>query len=268
MTSIAAWVGVDSRAVASLYIVSDSRISWGLEENWDQGRKVFACIKEPHLFGYYGDVLFPALVIPAIVDRIDRGLLNGSPRGWGRNIQESLRRLASDYPSARRRNFGILHGYRDGERMDSRFHLEVITYDASRDKWSTITPAMPSVSSFLHIAGSGARSVKEIDILWQEGPEKNTSRAVYSAFHESVASGGDSKTGGAPQLGGIYRVGPARLIGIVLDNQRYFAGAPLVGYEDSSAIEWRNELFERMDGKRRKPIPVAQRHRSRTQTSS
>lgn len=221
-------------------------------------------MNQPHLFAYYGDVLFPALAIPTIADRIDRGLLLEGTRDWGQIIQEALRRLAIDYPKQQRNNFGVLHGYRSGAGMECTFQLNVISYVASRNKWSMTTPVMPAVSSFLHIAGSGISSVRDSDALWRQSLEGNTSRAVYSAFHESVGSGKDSNTGGVPQLGGIYRVGPARLIGIIQNGQRYFAGAPLIGYEEPSAIEWRNELFERVDGLNKRRFPTAQRHRSRT----
>ena len=61
MTSLLAWVGVDSRHLSSIYLASDSRISWGDVANWDFGRKLFASTKYPEIIGYVGDVLFPSL---------------------------------------------------------------------------------------------------------------------------------------------------------------------------------------------------------------
>ena len=43
MTSLAAWPGIDSRGLSTLYIVADSRISWpGSSDHWEFGAKVFA----------------------------------------------------------------------------------------------------------------------------------------------------------------------------------------------------------------------------------
>jgi hypothetical protein len=52
--------------------------------------------------------------------------------------------------------------------------------------------------------------------------------------------------------------------GIVHGGQRYLAGAQLPGYEIPGGIEWRNELFERVDGRTKKVFPGAQRHEPRS----
>src|SRR5689334_556270 len=75
MTLLASWVGVDSRKPASIYIMSDSRISWGKAGKFDYGKKVFGCKNSPDIFGYCGDVLFPSIVLNQIVDLADLGLL-------------------------------------------------------------------------------------------------------------------------------------------------------------------------------------------------
>lgn len=75
MTAFAAWVGVDQRGPASLYLASDRRISWSGQpfRTWDSGRKVFACSTHPDVFGYVGDVLFPSLVLGQVATLIDSG---------------------------------------------------------------------------------------------------------------------------------------------------------------------------------------------------
>lgn len=260
MTSIAAWVGVDSRGPASLNIVSDSRISWsGTRNRWDQGRKVFAAANSGHLFGYCGDVLFPALALPVIVDRIDRGLLVDHQAGQQADVEQALRRLAVDYPE--QRDFTILHAFRMGEGMSCQFKLVIITYKSG--VWTTTLPPMPRSSAFMHIDGSGRKSIEGFDQLWQESSSGNTSRAVYSAFCEAIKSGQDSYSGGPPQVGSIYRSKPAQLIGVVVDGERYFAGSKLIGTENPANIEWRNELFERYDGLKKRRLAGAQRHSPR-----
>jgi hypothetical protein len=50
MTSLIAWIGVDSRGPASAYLASDSRISWASGAHWDIGRKLFTSEKSADLF--------------------------------------------------------------------------------------------------------------------------------------------------------------------------------------------------------------------------
>ena len=263
MTSVAVWAGVDTRGVASLYIASDSRITWGDSHRWDQGRKVFACGSKPHIFGYWGDVLFPALALPVLVDRIDRGLLASKNQGWHAEVGQAIRRLWLDYPVQERRDLGFIHGFRTGDGMKCLFSLAITTYEQCSDSWETRQIPMPSDSALLKVAGSGARAVQKSHDLWQTSHAAGTSRAVFSAFCESVTGQDDPYTGGAPQLAGLYRIGPGRLFGIVHANQRYFAGAALTGSEDPEGVEWRNYLFERVDGTTKQRLQSAQRHESR-----
>ncbi len=67
MTLIASFVGVDCKVPkpkpASIYIVSDSKITWTdnkkkILADFDFGRKVFGCKNSPDIFGYCGDVGF------------------------------------------------------------------------------------------------------------------------------------------------------------------------------------------------------------------
>ncbi len=265
MTSLVGWVAVDARAPSSLYVASDSRITWGgPTHRWDQGRKVFACLTKAHLFAYVGAVLFPALALPTITERIDRGLLVDDGRGWAVNVHEAVRLLHSDYPPRHRSDFGIVHGYRSGERMSCRFHLSITKYDAAADSWQVVDPPMPERSSVLHVDGSGSQAVRDVALLWQQSPSRDTSRAVFGAFHEAVRAGADPLSGGAPQIGGLYRIGPGRMLGVVLEGQRYFSGAKLIGGENVAGIEWRNGLFERVDGKTRRRLLGAQKHQPRT----
>lgn len=69
----------------------------------------------------------------------------------------------------------------------------------------------------------------------------------------------DPNSGGAPQLGCIYRTGSGRLLGIIHDSQRYFAGTHLIGDEALDGIEWRNSLFERADGRTTHVCGIASR---------
>ncbi|WP_433534551.1 hypothetical protein ACQPZK_20485 [Micromonospora sp. CA-249363] len=263
MTSIVAWAAVDARAVASLYIASDSRISTPDGAGWNQGRKVFACANRPHIFGYWGDVLFPALAIPVLVDRLDHGLPADDQGAAPLDFEQAVRRLWKDYPAHWRADLGIIRGYRIGRGMDCRFMLEILTYEARKDAWKTRAVPVPDHSSFLHVAGSGAKAVHETHELWLASTSAGTSRAAFSTLCESLRRGTDPRSGGAPQLAGLYRIGAGKLFGVVVGNQRYFTGSHLPGDEVPAAVEWRNELFERVDGAKRRRLPGAQHHAAR-----
>ncbi len=82
MTSLAAAVGVDSRGPASLYIITDSRITWTKpSERWDWGRKTFRSLSSPDIFGYCGDAYFVPIALGQILDLIalDVVRLSGLP---------------------------------------------------------------------------------------------------------------------------------------------------------------------------------------------
>lgn len=264
MTSIVSWVGVDQRQPSSLYIASDSRITWDGGDPWDHGRKCFASAVRPHIFGYWSDVLFPALSLPTIMQRIDEGFLGNDRPEIGQNAYESLRSLWATYPKRQKRSFGILHGFRVHEGMDSKFRLTVSTYDAAKDKWAYAETQMPGSSSLLQIHGSGGTSIRLASAQWETSKAAGTSRAAFSAFTEALRTGADPLSGGGPQLVGLYRKGPGKTFGTVIQNRRFFAGTPVS--RDSpwnDNVEWRNELFERVSGETAKRVDGAQVHADR-----
>ena len=263
MTSVAVWVAVDSRAPSSLYIASDSRIRWPGGHTWDQGRKVFASSLKPCIFGYWGDVLFPALAIPVIIDRIDGGLLDLEAARWYSPVETAIRLLWKEYPEKERGSFGIAYGFRVGVGLQCEFKRAITAYASSSKSWKTDEIPMPPCSAILAVKGSGSSQVRKSYGLWQASSEANTSRAAFSAFCESIAGGGDPASGGAPQLAGLYRKDPGKLFGIIHEGLRHFAGSALSGNEDSGDVEWRDHLFQLVDGPSKSRLPDAQRHRPR-----
>ena len=266
VTTIAAWAGVDTHGVSSVYIASDSRITWGAQTRWDQGRKTFASEKFPYIFGYWGDVLFPAMVIPQVVESIDRGLIRLNPNRSFGAVGSAIRRLWLGYPPGQRRDCGILMAHRLGSGMKSNFTFASFTYEAKTDLWKRRSIAMPTQSAELRIAGSGARSVQSTKKLWDASRHGGTSRAVFSAICESILSGSDPLSGGGPQLVGLRRIGNGHTFGVAVEGQRYFAGTRVRRDDVSEEVEWFNDLFERVDGTTMRRLPDAQRHTRRPST--
>lgn len=267
VTSVVVWCGVDSRGPSSLYIATDSRLTWSRNGGrWDQGRKTFSCVTKPFIFGYWGDVLFPALALPLVQDQVDQGLVADAP-GYRAHkvIGHAIRGLWSDYPDNQRNDIGIVIGSRAGERMSARFILSVMTYQALRRNWQLSQVPMPSRSGSLYIAGSGASEVRRTQELWEVSHAQGTSRAVYSSLCESLADGRDPQSGGSPQLVGIHRIGSGITCGSLHGNRTYVAGRSVARREAATLadVPWFNELFEIVDPKRRKRKLGAQKHLQR-----
>ena len=63
MTLLVAWTGIDSRSPASVYIATDSRVSWGEQDHFDHSNKTFALRQFPAILGYCGDSLASQMLI-------------------------------------------------------------------------------------------------------------------------------------------------------------------------------------------------------------
>jgi hypothetical protein len=260
MTSLVAWTGIDSRGPASLYCASDSRISWGVK-GWNDGRKLFAARNGPHLLGYVGDVLFPSLFLGQAVELIEGRMLFASGASHADRV-DALHRLTTEafvgYPEDQRQDFSIIYGSREGDGMASTFHVSRIDWSKARG-FSSTHLKLPEHSGPVVVLGSGKSSVEKWHARWNATHEQRTSRAVFSAFCDSLAAGEDPLTGGPPQLVACYRKGTARVIGTAYRGRAYRLGLP-AGAFGGDESEWRNELFERCD-RNGMLLPSAQQHR-------
>ena len=261
MTSLIAWLGVDSRGPASFYLASDSRISWAPGVHWDLGRKLFTCWHSPDLFGYCGDVLFPSLVLSQVSQRLDlTSKAISSAEARHRVVVSTAEASLGKYPTGQRRGFTILHCARASSGMTSVFHLWRTDWNMSTG-WSDQGIELPTQSVLVLAVGSGESTVASYHAQWRHSEAGRTSRSVFSAFCDSLKRGTDAFSGGAPQLVGLYRTGVGESFGIIYRGDRHLLGLP-VGPTEATVvdIEWRNELFERCDGSTMERLTGAQRH--------
>jgi len=262
MTSLVVWTGVDSRGPASLYVASDSRISWGEGGHWDFARKVFPSSCYPDILGYCGDVLFTSQVLGQIIGLLDAHFLyeaDATPESRFLAISEVLKEAHSTYPEKERHPFSVIHCSRRDEGMTTLFAAFELAWRLPEGWQSTAIP-VPGSSGIVATYGSGKRSVSEWVGRWDKSEVGGTSRSIFSAFCDSLKSGEDTASGGAPQLAGIYRKGPAESFGVVYQEQRYLQGLRVDPTNHLSNVEWRNDLFERCDWKTGERLPGAQRH--------
>lgn len=265
MTTLIAWISIDSRAPLAFYMASDSRISWGSPRaRWDAGRKLFLCRRYPDLFGYTGDVLFPSLVLGQITETADSALLFQSEDSSENRHAKFVNAIQTSF--TRRHNapdsdFRILHASREMSGADAQFKVWSLAFDAKSRLWSDTTSPVPDHRSTLVAAfGSGSNALKSHNLDWAKSSQGGTSRAIFSAFCDSVRSGGDPLSGGVPQLVGMYHTRLPQPFGIVYDGERYLHGFPLPNEVESDAVEWRDNLFQRIDGKTLTVLAGAQRH--------
>lgn len=265
MTTLLSWLSVDSRGPSSIYIVSDSRITWGSgNSRWDSGRKVFAATSAD-VFGYCGDVLFPSLVLGQLTDLIARELI------WPDDCDAGHRHsIILDYMRAsfgRRHNtpdhdFTIIHAARDRDNLQSSFHLWRIDYRASSGVWTDfeVDISNSGQSRLLIALGSGKHSLTDELDRWNRTPQGGTARSIFSAFCDALDVGDDPLSGGVPQLVALHRRSGGKVVGFVSDATRYIHGLPIEPLEKMQAVEWVDRLFQRISPFTLDLLTGAQRH--------
>jgi len=264
MTSLVTWLGVDSRGPASIYIASDSRISWGKKSTWDYARKVFASQKHPAIIGYVGDVLFPSQILGQIINLIDSNLLNAEseqPTTQVERITQIIRQSFEAYPISEQRDFEVVYCVRENEGLTSIFHIFLFGWKF-KTGWYLEQPEFPSKSGIICLLGTGEKPVTKWHERWNNiETEKSTSRAVFSAFCDALQSNEDVYSGGAPQLVGLYRINAGQSIGTIYKGIRYLYGLPTFESMLLQNVEWRNAIFERCDWQTMKKLENAQNHK-------
>jgi len=262
MTSLISWIAADSRGPTSAYFASDSRISWPRVGVWDQARKLFACRRYPHIFGYCGEAFFPTQTLSQITELIDSDLLPGGPSDpvdkCTDQIVSTIESALKTYPAAAKQPFDVLYCMREGEFIPSRFHLRQITFDPiAGTRVSSIE--IPGCSQVVAVLGSGSKVVRMHLSDWNSSDVGGTSRAAFSAFCDSLRSGSDPYSGGPPQLVGLWRRSAPRTFGIIWQQRRYFYGVETEAKGAQNEVRWYNELFEICDPHTLAGNPSAQR---------
>jgi hypothetical protein len=265
VTLLASWIGADTHGTASAYIAADSRISWANVATFDHGRKVFAFRRSPDILGYCGDALFPTMVLSQIAEMADCGLLFPPTATRKQRFEAIKEKLVQQFRRYPRMVEGITspllqvsHISRDSVN-NTEFSCWLIQWKRS-EGWTGKNVPIPNKSGVLFSLGSGASEFKENYTRYAEGPDHGTSRSVFHCFCDTLFNTKDEQCGGAPQLVGIYRKPGSSAItfGIIRERKRYFLGAQIDDAVDFGNVEWRNDLFERCDGRRMKRLRDAQ----------
>jgi hypothetical protein len=265
MTSLVAWIGVDSRKPASLYIATDSRVTWPASRSddgrplpariWDEARKTVASTSTANIFGFVGDVVHPALALNTVAALLEAAKAPSSLAGSFEQFQGLVEQAWKTVPPADRRATELVHGTRVGEGFESVFGVQVLARQQGEVAWTATPLPTPERSAALRFSGSGRGHAERHSRLWTEpavedarldlgGTRSRTSRAVFSGFCDALEAGQDAQTGGSPQLVGLYRQGFGRQFGVAWRGASYLAGTRL-HQTDFPTLEWRNRFFER-----------------------
>lgn len=264
MTLLVSWIGIDSRGPSSIYIASDSRLSFFNNRSYDHGRKVFACSKTADVFGYCGDVLFPSMALSQLVDLADSGLLfnpDDSPEAKSKIVRQKLEYQLSSYPSSYPQITSplieIIHASRSSD--GKVFECRMIRWSHTGG-WSVQKVDLPKRSDILFVRGTGSKEFNDRYKEYQDGENMGTSRNVFHCFVDTLARTKTTSVGGAPQLSGIIRKPLSCGInyGILAGNKRYAFGARIDELKNFESIAWRNELFEISDGVKKRRVEGAQ----------
>jgi hypothetical protein len=267
MTLIISWIGVDDKKegkeISSIYLASDSRYTWGNTDKYDYGIKVFGSIKHPEIFGFCGDVMFPSTILGQIIPQIDNGILlenTDDTDAKNRKVYGYIKSSFETYPKGFLvGTFIILHATRFGKS----FKLYKTTFGADKELRNEEIE-LPTVSTKIFSGGFGGAEFDNNWLKWESEKHNNyrTSRAVYHCLHQTLKTIKDPRTGGYPQIVGLYRIKNARLFGIVENNKKYIYGKESSEDINSTSIEWRNENFERINPETLKILEGAQRQPS------
>jgi hypothetical protein len=248
MTSLAAVLSVDSRGPAGLYLMTDSRITWkGYDGEWDAGQKTYFASNQAHIFGFCGDAAFPPSVARQLIEQIEAGIigLGDDPDVVRADILAGIEWAHAAATNKFFDGFSLFHGYREGCGMKCNFHLWRYQYFRSTDKLYFSRINLDATTSCLaHIDGSGKSTIQHFRDTVARGVAASTSRAAVWTFYDALLSGNDRATGGAPQLVGLWRAGPAQRFGVIWQGARYVAGIKLPSGVSSGTIHWFDDKFE------------------------
>ncbi|MCB2086194.1 MAG: hypothetical protein H6920_10630 [Sphingomonadaceae bacterium] len=266
LTTLVGWVGVQDDGPSSIYLASDSRVTWEAgKQRWDAGRKLFAFHSSPDLLGYCGDALLPAHLLGQLTELADCGLLfDAAESAEARHaaIVERFKTSIAQCDRAARRDFTVVHAARDDGGARRQFLVWYISCEQgeiSERHFATLDADAEHKSRHLFALGTGGSVYIDEVIRWNASAQSHTSRAYFTALCDVLKAGHDPNSGGSPQLVGLYRTGGGRAYGISYDGGRYFHGLPVPYATNSIAIEWRDETFQRIDGETLRPLRGAQR---------
>jgi|26BtaG_2_1085354.scaffolds.fasta_scaffold00589_3 hypothetical protein len=249
MTLLVAWTGIDSRSPASVYIATDSRVSWGEEGHFDHSNKTFALRQFPAILGYCGDSLSSQMLISQAISVVE-----AIPDYKGRKLEDLVDILIrlivrnyNQYPV--KFSSGSFTVVVCGKvATDSAGNFECFCINSKFKEVTKSKLAFPRVSGPIIVAGSGKTEFESQYAKHQaiENPNKSTSRDVFHAFCQTIKQSKKYSVGPIPQIVTVIRkpnTGGSHC-GVVIDEQRYISGQLIDRDIAPCGLQWFNDNFE------------------------
>lgn len=249
MTLLVAWTGIDSRSPASVYVATDSRISWGTSGYYDNAIKTFASTNFPAIIGYCGDSLASQMIISQAI-----AVIEAMPNYSGITLEELVNifiriivRNYSQYPvDLSTGSFTVVVCGKSV--VDSAGDFECYRIESTFKEARKSKLLFPEKSGPIVVAGSGKDDFQAHYEKHQhkDNPNKSTSRDVFHAFYKTIATGNNPTVGSIPQVTAVYRkpnTGGSHC-GVVIAGQRYIAGQMVDKDILPEKIQWFNDNFE------------------------
>ncbi|MDD2990355.1 MAG: hypothetical protein PHI64_15545 [Zoogloea sp.] len=252
MTSVIAWLAVDSRQPTGLYFASDSRRSFANGEFHDDCVKLYAPEGSEDIFAFSGDVEFAQGFLSSTcsaieADQVPYGLKT-SPHGRAEWIEKNLRSKLLATHGRLQHTTTILYGTRYGWGPQAVFYLTSYRINASSAEVSVCELSTEvNRSSVIELSGSGVPHVRRA-VYATTAVAGDFSRAFFAGFCDSVLSGNDVHSGGAIQVVSIGCKSTSRHIGVVLPQGAYYRGQKCESRDAPIGFrtDWRNIKFERV----------------------
>lgn len=261
MTTLIAWAAIDSRGTSAVYMASDSRLSWDKTGVWDSGRKIFASERFPEILGYTGDALFCTQVLSQVIAFIDSCAPLSNLTEVDQKfayIGDLVERAFSLYPTQFcLPNFSILYLTRIGKAWGActfawtsesgwkprKVHAIPMSWDEVEMQGS-FKPTQAQMVLFASDGTGGEMFRKYYNTSEWLSKLPIYSRGIFGAFSDFIDSAQDEKTGGKPQVSGLYREFEAKKIGFVDGDNRYLYGVLVSPNDYQGAVRWVNHTFE------------------------
>jgi len=224
MTTMAAWPIFRDGRHNAVYLASDSRITWGSRRRWDAGRKLFTCRQSADIFGYSGDVLFPSQVLAQIAELVDHGLLfNAESRSRKRHAAavEAIQASHGRHHQAPDTPFEILHISRHRDGGEAEFSAWVLEYSGGGN-WVDRSVSLEPFAPLLFGSGAARLAERIAKRLPCGGDDINS--VVFSGFCRALDARSDARSGGAPQLVGLFSKDSGQVFGVIHEEQRFLHG--------------------------------------------
>lgn len=255
MTTLVCWVAYDQNKPASIYLASDSRLSWDSNNHWDNGRKIFFSKKYPDILGYCGDVLFCSQVISQVISYIDEcnvfeNIIDSKVRI--NIIKKTLVEALSEYPIIFSfGTFEILYVTRE-----EKYNFKIYSLKWNKkDGWYDSEVEIPKInfskplrSSLLSAIGSGGNKYKAFyNLNYENSDIGGYSRSYFMCLDSFLNTGEDNYSGGVVQIAALYNNQVAKAHGLIKQNQKYLYGLKVEDVNLKNDVRWVNERFEICD---------------------